>query len=85
MLKIEFSNSSERFLKNCNDELYNRIIERIKLLALNPYPKDRKRVEGRKEKVFRVRIGDYRILYIIYNEENILLISDIDKRGKVYD
>lgn len=85
MLKIEFSNSSRKFLKNCDDELYNRITERIKELSLNPYPKDRKRVSGRKEKVFRVRIGSYRILYVVANERNALIISDIDKREKVYD
>jgi len=52
---------------------------------LNPYPKDRKRVGGRKEKVFRVRVGGYRILYVVFNERNSLLISDIDKRETVYD
>lgn len=85
MLKIEFSNSSNKFLRNCDDELYNRLVDKVKSLASDPYPKDRKRVGGRKEKVFRVRVGDYRILYIVFNEKNILLISDIDKRERVYD
>lgn len=85
MLKVDFSNNSEKFLKNCNDDLYVRITDKIKSLALDPYPKDRKMVGGRKEKVFRVRVGDYRILYVVFNEKNTLLISDIDKRGRIYD
>ncbi len=60
-------------------------MERIKLLAVNPFPQDVKRVGGRKEKVFRVRVGDYRIQYVVFYEENILLVSDADKRSRAYD
>jgi len=85
MLKVEFSNNSLKFLRDCNDELYGRLTEKVKSLAFNPYPKDRKRVGGRKEKIFRVRVGSYRILYIVFNERKVLFISDIDKRERVYD
>ncbi|MEK6800658.1 MAG: type II toxin-antitoxin system RelE/ParE family toxin [Nanoarchaeota archaeon] len=85
MLNIEFSNNSKKFLENCDDKLYNRLNEKIKELALDPYPKDRKKVEGRKEKLFRVRVGNYRILYIVFSDKNTLLISDIDKRDSVYN
>ena len=85
MLKLEFSNNSKKFLRDCDEDLYNRINDKINSLAVNPYPKDRKRVGGRKEKVFRVRVGSYRILYVVFDEKNALLISDIDKRGRVYD
>ena len=63
----------------------DRIMEKIRSLAINPYPKDRKRVEGRKDKVFRVRVGGYRILYVIADDKNALIISDIDKRDSVYN
>ena len=36
------------------------------------------------EKVFRVRVGDYRILYSVSYEENLILIIKVDKRGRVY-
>jgi mRNA interferase RelE/StbE len=84
MLDIKFSNHAARFLKHCENEIYERLIKKVKNLAENPFPSDAKRLINEKEKVFRVRVGDLRILYVIFNESKTLLISDIDKRSRVY-
>lgn len=84
MFEVYLSSHAKRFLKKAQREVYNRIMKKIKELSNNPFPPDMRRVVGRKEKVFRVRVGNYRILYVIFHEKNELLISDIDKRGKVY-
>ena len=63
-----------------------RIENRLRKLANNPVPADAKfigRDEG--EMVFRYRIGDYRALYKIKYEQNIILVTRIDKRPRVYD
>ncbi|MBU7045196.1 MAG: hypothetical protein HXS54_02060 [Theionarchaea archaeon] len=39
---------------------------------------------GRKEKVFRLRVGKYRILYVVYLGLGTVVIADIDKRSRVY-
>ncbi|MBU2565600.1 MAG: type II toxin-antitoxin system RelE/ParE family toxin [Candidatus Thermoplasmatota archaeon] len=57
----------------------------MKDLSVDPFPSDAKRVVGRKEKVFRVRVGDYRILYVVFFDKNEILISDIDKHERVYN
>lgn len=85
MLRIGLGNPAKRFLKKCDKNLYERLISRINLLSNEPFPSDVKRVVGRKEKVFRVRVGDYRITYVIVYEQNLILISDVDKRSKIYD
>ena len=41
-------------------------------------------VVGRKDKSFRVRVGDYRIIYLVYPDKNVILIADIDKRPRIY-
>jgi len=46
--------------------------------------KDVKRIVNRKEKIFRIRVGDYRIQYSVIYEKNLLFISDIDKRSRAY-
>lgn len=84
MLKVELSNRSKRFLKNCEDILYERIINKIKELREDPFPQDVKRVIGRKEKIFRVRIGKCRIEYVLFLDKNLLFISDIDDRKRIY-
>ena len=52
----------------------------------NPVPSDSKFV-GRDdgEMVFRYRIGDFRTLYKIKHKLNIILITKIDKRHRIYD
>jgi mRNA-degrading endonuclease RelE of RelBE toxin-antitoxin system len=72
--QITFSNKSKKFLKNCETELYHRLMKRIKELADNPFPQDIKRVEGEEGKVFRVRVGMHRITYEVYTYKNEILI-----------
>lgn len=84
MFKILLGSPSRRFLKKCEKEVNNRIIKKIKELAIEPFPTDCKRVVGREEKVFRIRVGDYRIQYVVFYDKNEILISDIDKRSRVY-
>jgi mRNA interferase RelE/StbE len=85
MYNVELTSNSKKFLKKCDKLLYDRLICKIKELQKDPFSSDVKRVINRKEKTFRVRVGDYRILYIVLTENNTLLISDIDKRSKIYD
>ena len=84
MLNVGFSSQARKFLKSVDDTLWSRITGKIEELCSNPFPSDSKRVKGRKEKVFRVRVGDFRILYVVFNERNLLFISKIEKRSKVY-
>ena len=84
MFEIELSSHSKRFLKKADEQLAKRIIERIEKLGAEPFPSDVKRVVNRKEKIFRVRVGDYRIQYTVHYKENLVFISDIEKRPKAY-
>ena len=84
MFDVELSNSSKRFLKKCDRQIRDRILDKIEKLRIDPFPSDARRVEGRKEKTFRVKVGDYRILYCVYFELNKILVTDIDKRPRVY-
>ena len=82
MLDVYYSNQTSKFLKKIDQILLKRILDKIEILRKIPIIPDSKRVEGYKEKVFRVRVGDYRILYEFDNKS--LGIVKIDKRAKVY-
>jgi mRNA interferase RelE/StbE len=84
MFNVEFSSKARKFLKKIDSETWKRLMEKIEKLRDDPFPSDLKRVIGRKEKTFRIRVGDYRILYIVFFDKNLLFISKIDKRSKVY-
>lgn len=84
MFDIEFSSFAKKFLKRADKALSKRLVNRIEELASDPFPKDTKRVVNKKEKVFRIRVGDYRVQYLVYYERNLLFVSDIDKRPRAY-
>jgi mRNA interferase RelE/StbE len=84
MLSILDSSQVKKFLKKVDKQLAVRLIRRIEKLANDPFPKDVKRVVNQKEKVFRVRVGDYRIQYMVLYDRNLLFISEIDKRPRAY-
>jgi len=63
----------------------DRIKNKIKKLQLDPFPPESIRVEGYKnQKIFRVRVGSLRILYLVNYEKQQIIIVRIDKRAKVY-
>ncbi len=84
MLRVKFSKSSEKFLKRCDDFLYNRILKKIGELTKNPFPSECKRIINKDGKLFRMRVGDYRIIYEVFKLKNLILISEINKRSKIY-
>lgn len=85
MLNVEFSSHAKRFLKKAEKQIVERIVKRIEKLAEEPFPSDVVRVEKyTKEKIFRIRVGDYRIEYAVFHDKNTLFIVDIDKRPRIY-
>ena len=84
MFNISYSNRSKKFLNKADKVLVNRLIEKIEKLRENPIIHDTKTVEGSKG-LFRVRVGDYRILYEVDYRNNLIGIIKIDKRPRVYD
>ena len=69
MFSLGFSNQSEKFLKKCDKELRERILEKIRKLKTEPVQHNAVSVVG-EEKTFRIRVGDYRVLYEVKWNEN---------------
>ncbi len=84
MFTIYYSRRSTNFLKKADKVLVKRLIEKIEKLRKDPIIHDTKRVVG-SQGIFRVRVGDYRILYEVDYKNNLIGIVKIDKRPKVYD
>ncbi len=82
--EIQLSTRAYKFFKKIPRDVYIRLINKIEELAENPFPTGVKRIFGREEKLFRIRVGDYRILYEIFPDKKVILIVNIDKRSKVY-
>ena len=84
MYQIRFSSQSYKFLLNLNLSTRRRIFTKIETLKENPLPHGSIRIKGTKEDIFRVRVGDYRILYEVDHGVEIIEIIKIGKRSNVY-
>jgi mRNA interferase RelE/StbE len=60
----------------------SRIVERIKDLANDPYPTGAVRLKGREE--WRIRQGDYRILYLVEEQIVTIFVVKVGHRREVY-
>ncbi len=83
MFNVSYSNQARQFLKKADKVLIKRLIEKIERLREEPIIADTKKVEG-SPSLFRVRVGDYRILYEVDYKNNLIGIVKIDKRSRVY-
>lgn len=86
MYIIEFSQRAQKFLDKLDLHFRERIESALRRLKENPVPSDAKFISREdNEKIFRYRIGDFRALYILNQEQKIILVTKIDKRSKIYD
>ncbi|BAY21085.1 addiction module antitoxin [Calothrix sp. NIES-2100] len=79
-------NLSKGALKQINKlppELRLRIQARINDLAIQPRPDGVKKLKG-KENGYRIRVGDYRVLYNVFDDAFSITIVRIENRSDVY-
>lgn len=80
-----FSSRARKYIQGLDRVTKKRINKKIDKLEKDPFPKEVERVQEYKgEKVFRVRVGDQRILYLVRYNPNKLIITKVDKRARVY-
>ena len=84
MFDVAYSNQARKFLCKADKTLLRRMTDKIEELRKEPVIPGTKRIIGYKEKLFRVRLGDYRILYEIDYANAKIGIVKIDERGRVY-
>lgn len=87
MYQVHLSQKSEEFLNKLDSHIRERIENRLKKLSTIPIPSDAKFItrDEINDKIFRYRVGDYRVLYKVKVKEQIVLITNIDKRPRIYD
>lgn len=76
------SNPAERYLKRLSINNQERIIRDLKLLLADRTLVDIKPLKGRND--WRLRVGDYRVIFIIDNENKVDFFTKIGPRGDVY-
>jgi len=81
---VEIKASARRELEVLPDNLLARVIGKIESLGETPRPAGCKKLKGYKDQ-WRIRIGDWRVLYIIDDGANLVSITRIAHRREVYE
>lgn len=81
--KILWKTSAERDLRNIDAQHIPRIIKAIEVLEENPFPISAQKLRG-SERIYRIRVGDYRVIYQIDKETNTVVIYYVRHRKIVY-
>ncbi len=83
MHKITFSKQIDKCLRRMPQNMALKIARKIKLLASDPLGMSNvKKLSNHPG--YRLRIGDWRIVYIIYDEESSIHIIKVKTRGEAY-
>lgn len=84
MYDIEFTKQATKDLLRIPENYSVLIIDKIKKLAIDPYSKelDIKKLKGIDG--YRLRVGEYRIIYDLDKGQLIVQIVKIQSRGNIY-
>ena len=81
--KIHWKESAERELRSIDRQQIPRIIETVSTLSNDPYPTQHRKLFG-SESSYRIRIGDYRVIYQVNTQQKIIFIYHVRHRKDVY-
>jgi mRNA interferase RelE/StbE len=87
LIGFVYSESALDYLQTLQKKTRRQIVEKIEALANDPLPPGHKMLKGMKddeERVYRIRSGDYRVLYVLRANPRHIVILDIDHRKDIY-
>ena len=80
--RVKLKRSAEKELDALQTNVRDRIIKRLLALEDNPRPSGIKKLQG--EESYRLRVGDYRLLYTVDDRVKKVLILAVGHRREVY-
>ncbi|MGH7800119.1 MAG: type II toxin-antitoxin system RelE family toxin [Thermodesulfobacteriota bacterium] len=80
---ITFARSARKELEALEASVVNRIFSKIEALAKEPRPTGCRKLHGGMN-LWRIRVGDYRVVYAIHHKERIVDIIAVRHRSEAY-
>ena len=81
--RIEWKKSTRKDLRKLPPGITERIVGVVENLAENPFPHGVEKLSG-SEHAYRIRLGDYRIVYEVVAESKLVEIQRVRHRKDVY-
>ena len=84
MYQIRYRSSAAKVLQRLPRNVAKTIVRKINQLAENPYAPNNNVTRLTGEPGYRLRVGDWRVLYEIHDDTLVIEIIKIGPRGGVY-
>jgi mRNA interferase RelE/StbE len=84
--EIQYTKAADKFLRN-HETVRSQYEEAVREILVGEHPEmvDVKRIKGKRNDYFRIRLGDYRIVYAIINKKIVVINTLLaGSRGDVY-
>jgi len=81
---VEVKPPARKELEALPNNVLPRVVQKIESLGDTPRPTGCKKLKGYKDQ-WRVRVGDWRVVYIIDDDAKLISITRIAHRREVYD
>ena len=80
---LEWRSSTKKDLRKLPPQEISRILAEVELLAADPLPHGNEKLAG-SEHTYRIRIGDYRVVYEVLAQSKKVVIQRVRHRKDVY-
>lgn len=80
---VEINKKARKSLDKLSDFIVAPVLNAINDLADNPRPQGYRKLKGRKG--YRIRVGDYRVIYEIFDHVLLIEVVDLGHRKDIYD
>lgn len=83
MFEVLLERSAAKDLRRLSSRVHDQVVDRIAALARNPRPFGSRKLSG-SENDWRIRVGDYRVIYEIADKIRVVRVYRIRHRREVY-
>lgn len=83
MYKVDLGPKARKFIRKQDTRIRQQLIRKLRELENDPRPEGCKRLQGHCD-LYRIRSGDYRVIYTIKDNQLLVLVVQIGHRREIY-
>lgn len=80
--RLELTSTAQKNLKKIDRQILTRVLSKIKSLEEDPFPNGVKKLVSNDG--YRIRVGDYRIVYDVFEDLILIKILKVGHRKDIY-